>query len=492
MNRPTARAQVVRAALLAGGVCGLVAVTISGSGAEASSKGGPKPPSSTTTTAATAPATSTTSSSFAFGQLNAGSGAGCGSNTDGEPAIRVARDGTLVLGSERGLGGGSDAWRQAPAVSGSSASACGLTYVGQPNAVAGVGASGGDIDVAMGSATESLAGSVQYPVYVSSLNLGSVSVATSLDGGRTFSNVPVQGGLPGDDREWMAAYGANTSLLTFHDVTTDNIDVLRSDNMGATYTEISRAIPDTDYKASNNEIGNIAIDHRNLPSPGSFYAYQSFVAPSKDPGLLGSSNYNEAFVAVSSDGGSTWTDKPVPCSVTGNGLNHQFPNVAVAPNGQLWLAWSDDTNVFTATSSNQGSTWTCSGSVSSGLGQSIEPWLSAGSAGVDLVFYGTPTAAGSKTTQIWSAEFEQNTNITGTATGWSSPLAVTTVHSGSVCEGGASCTTGRQLFDDFGVDIDPQGYAHIAYSHDAPDLGGSGTYTGYAVQTAGTTIGTIN
>ena len=46
--------------------------------------------------------------------------------------------------------------------------------------------------------------------------------------------------------------------------------------------------------------------------------------------------------------------------------------------------------------------------------------------------------------------------------------------------------------DDFGVDTDQSGWAHIAYSHDAPDLGGSGAYTGYAVQTAGTVVARPN
>jgi hypothetical protein len=49
-------------------------------------------------------------------------------------------------------------------------------------------------------------------------------------------------------------------------------------------------------------------------------------------------------------------------------------------------------------------------------------------------------------------------------------------------QGGVNCTGRRQLFDDFAVDTDQAGWAHIAYSHDAPELGGSGTYTGYAVQ----------
>jgi hypothetical protein len=69
---------------------------------------------------------------------------------------------------------------------------------------------------------------------------------------------------------------------------------------------------------------------------------------------------------------------------------------------------------------------------------------------------------------------------------------VVAVHKGDVCEGGINCTSGRQLFDDFGVDTDSTGYAHIAYSHDAPSLGGAGTYTGDAVQTGGQTVGAPN
>ena len=81
--------------------------------------------------------------------------------------------------------------------------------------------------------------------------------------------------------------------------------------------------------------------------------------------------------------------------------------------------------------------------------------------------------------------------------GRSSPLSsghtqITSVHQGQVCEGGVTYTGGRQLLDDFGVDTDPSGWAHIAYSHDSPDLGGSGAYTGYAVQQGGTPVGAPN
>ena len=251
------------------------------------------------------------------------------------------------------------------------------------------------------------------------------------------------------------------------------------------YTHIATAIPVGDYKEANNELGNLVIDHRNLPDQsGDFHAYQSFVAPSK----AGGSHNNEAFLAVSADGGLTWTDRPIPCSVASakTDLDHNFPDVSVDPAGRIWYAWSDDHSIRTAESSNHGQSWTCSGPISGGSAQAIFPWLAATSAGVDLVYYGAPT----KRNQTFYVGFVQN--LTSTPTGWGSPQRLMAVHKGSVCEEGFTCESGRQLFDDFGVDTNSHGWAHIAFSHDSPNLGGSGTYTGYAVQTGGTPVGQPN
>jgi hypothetical protein len=430
------------------------------------------------------PASAETVGNFSYGQLRSSSvgSTGCATNIAGEPAIHVSRIDNVFLGSENGVGGGSELWRGLGALGGSAASGCALEYRGQPNAVSGVGASGGDIDVAIASSANAAG---NYNLYVASLNLASVNVAASTDNGSTFSQTPVQAGLPVDDREWIAAFGAQTSLLSYHDVATNNIDVLRSDNGGSMYTQIARAIPVGDYKEASNELGNLVIDHRNLPDQtGDFYAYQSFVAPSKS----GGSHNNEAFLAVSADGGHTWTDRPIPCSIapTATDLNHNFPNVSVDPSGHVWYAWSNDRSIRTAESSDHGQTWNCSGLVSTGSAQAIFPWLAATSAGVDLVYYGAPTRTG----QTFYVEFLQD--LTSTPTGWGSPHRLVAVHKGAVCEEGATCMTGRQLFDDFGVDTDSHGWAHIAYSHDSPKLGGEGTYTGYAVQTGGAPVGGPN
>jgi hypothetical protein len=219
-----------------------------------------------------------------------------------------------------------------------------------------------------------------------------------------------------------------------------------------------------------------------------FWTYQSFVAPSSAPSGITPAPNNEAFVAVSNDGGFTWQDKPISCSVSSKGLDHIFPNISVAPNGALWATWSDDQKVYTATSPDHGNSWSCSGAVSSGSAQAVMPWLVATSSGVDLVYYGAPTKAGPN--QTWYVYLDQN--LSSTPHGWNAPQRLFPVHKGPVCEEGANCSSGRQLFDDFGVDTDMNGWAHIAYSHDAPDLGGQQTYTGSAVQTGGTRVGVPN
>lgn len=474
---------------LVGGALGMTALAAGAQ--DASSPRPPKP-----VPGPRAPKAAVAANTFTTGQLqgtavgNTASGSGCGTNVAGEPAIHVSPTNNVFLSSERGIGSGTDVWRGLGQPGGAGASACDLEYRGQPNATQGIGLSGGDTDLAIAGATNK---SGAYNVYVASLNLASVAVATSTDNGATFSNFPVQLGVPLDDRPWIAAYGADTSLLSFHDIATNNIDILRSDSDGAPYTEISQAIPASDFKTSNNQHGNLVIDHRNTAgtvanSAGKtpFWAFQSFDAPSTSSG----SAENEAYLAVSNDGGYTWVDRPVSCS-TGSSqtsVAHNFPDVSVDPSGNLWMAWSDDTNVVTAVSSDHGATWNCSSPVSTNTAQAIFPWLVATSSGVDLVYYASTTTPGPN--QSWSVYFAQDT--AGTAAGWAAPAPVVTVHKGTVCEAGATCTSGRQLFDDFGVDTDQSGLAHIAYSHDAPDVGGGATYTGYAVQTGGTAVGPPN
>src|SRR3954452_5808961 len=197
---------------------------------------------------------------FSVGQLQAKTPerAGCGFNNAGEPSIHVSRAGLVGLASENGLGGGSEFWSGTQSGGTPGASACALTYDGQPNAFGHFGASGGDVDTAIAPVRDPA--TQKYRIYTASLNLASVNVATSVDDGKSWSQVPVVEGVPVDDREWIAAFGSDTALLSYKDVATGNIDILRSDDGGQSFVEQSRAIDDSSYQGfQDSELGNIVI-----------------------------------------------------------------------------------------------------------------------------------------------------------------------------------------------------------------------------------------
>jgi hypothetical protein len=61
----------------------------------------------------------------------------------------------------------------------------------------------------------------------------------------------------------------------------------------------------------------------------------------------------------------------------------------------------------------------------------------------------------------------QNQHATKSNSSFTQMQATPIVHYGGVCEGGISCTGNRDLYDDFGVAVNPiTGLASIVYSDD--------------------------
>src|SRR2546423_3367791 len=190
-------------------------------------------------------------------------------NYAAEPAIRANPAGNFYASSEHGLGGGTDAWRSSDG---------GRHYVTlvSPNAGSqanntGFAPGGGDTDLATAPVKNSVG---NYNVYVASLTLANVDVSTSKDKGNTWALNPIGASISGDDREWIAADGASKVCLSYHDVSTGNIDVNCSFDAGATFTQLGDAIDANHIFLFNavggNEIGNQMID------PSTHFIYQTF------------------------------------------------------------------------------------------------------------------------------------------------------------------------------------------------------------------------
>jgi hypothetical protein len=387
-----------------------------------------------------------------------------------EPGIRADADGAFYVASENTLFKGTIA---AKSMSG------GLTYASlrSPNIESSTNdpefaPGGGDVDVAI-APVENTSGF--YNVYVASLTLAEVTVSTSTNGGSSWSLNPTGALIPGDDREWIAAEGASRVCISYHDIVTFNVNVDCSEDAGGTFTQHASAIDAAhSFLIQNNQIGNLAID------PASGIVYQPLVGIAGPAeyvcGLLFICKYRAVWMALSTDGGTTFTNYPVYVGPSDQvGYNHQFPNVAVDRAGTVYVLFSDDHNVFYSFSTDHGRHWSAPVPVNRPpASTAIFPWAVAGDAGkLDVVYYGTSYYDGSNppdrypASAAWYAYFAQNLNATRPVSRFTQARATPVVHYGGVCEAGAGCTGNRDLFDDFGVAASPvTGLASIAYTID--------------------------
>jgi hypothetical protein len=216
-------------------------------------------------------------------------------------------------------------------------------------------------------------------------------------------------------------------------------------------------------------------------------------------------------MAVSSDGGKTFTDYPVFVNKDATvGYGHQFVNVSVDKAGNVYSVYTDDHHVYYSYSRDHGVSWRGPYLVSTTTGTQIFPWSSALGAGkLDVVYYQTPYYSKSATPDTypmsasWTVGFAQNTDALSSPTAWTRLTATPVIHKGGACESGVTCTGNRDLYDDFGVAASPTtGLASIIYSDDqfdpkGPNTSGcdaaannSGTcdHTAIATQISGTSI----
>jgi hypothetical protein len=407
------------------------------------------------------------------GTVCPGAGSAC-TNFAAEPAIRASRDGSFYATSENGLGGGTLAWKSTDG---------GRHYstLLSPNGVSasngsGFAPGGGDTDLAVAPARN--AGG-QYNVYVASLTLANIDVSTSTDGGATWTLNPVTTPETLDDREWIAADGASKVCISYHNAP-QGITVGCSLNAGTVFTQYSAAIDVAHvYQTANNAIGNLAID----PSSHVIYQIYSAITTAAETAcapqlgvVAGTCDYHGVYMAVSTDGGATFTDRPVyinPDPMASYG--HQFTNVSVDAAGNVYAVYGDNHNIYYSWSANRGSTWSAPKRINSGpAATAIFPWSVAGAAGkIDVVWYGTSYYDGVNTPDnypagaAWYVYFAQSLNATSARSSFSQVAASPVIHTGGVCESGIACTGNRDLYDDFGVAANPlTGLASIVYSDD--------------------------
>lgn len=457
VGRPIAAllgAAVILAAVLAPSVG-----AAGGKGGPGGGGGGSTPTFSTFSLAGTPPAP--------IGTTCPGAGALC-TNRASEPAIRAALDGTFYASSENGVTSGTIAWKSTDG---------GRHYASLPGPndasqtqESGFAPGGGDTDVAV-APVRNAAGN--YNVYVASLTLASVSVSTSTNNGASWTLNPLGADVIGDDREWIAADGASKVCLSYHDGAA-NMWVNCSTDAGATFTQIADAFDATHaYLIDDNSSGNLAID------PRSHVIYQTFSGPADAADTVGCGGFtclNVVYMAVSTDGGASFTDRVVYTNPDRNvAYGSQFTNVSIDAAGNVYSVFSDGNDTFYAWSGDHGTTWSAPVQVNKApSATAIMPWAVAGAAGkLDIVWYGTSFDDGVSApdaypaTAAWYVYFAQNLSATSRKSSFTQLAATPIIHFGGVCLSGIACTGNRDLYDDFGVAVNPlTGLASIVYSDD--------------------------
>ncbi|MEA3201366.1 MAG: hypothetical protein QOE90_2794 [Thermoplasmata archaeon] len=341
---------------------------------------------------------------------------------------------------------------------------------------------GGDSDVAVVGEND---------LYFADQQGGSAeTVSSSHDGGATWFTQPAAAGppstggiprpaplpvgLPGApvfsaDRQWLVADGSMDVWLAFN--SQDGATVVHSLDGGRTWPQ--RGTMGGDDCSRGNLVRSVASP-TGVPVAGGGWLY--FAGCNEKGPLLG----------VSTDGGLTWTTHQVAQrdGQTSTGflfVTHIFVIATTDAAGNVYVVWCDEAdapgdhaapadgphgvNVWFASSTDHGATWSKPLKVNQAPGTYVLPWVTAGKAGhVAVAFYGTK--AGPNPERIvgdWYPLVATTDDATAPTPTWRWSTMGDMIQYGPVCMRGSACGNARNLLDFFQIQADKDGMIHATF-----------------------------
>jgi hypothetical protein len=354
----------------------------------------------------------------------------------GEPGIDVDRTGYLYENAPSGAGA---SWVYR--------SRGGTSWTRTPGPVAPTGGfdSNGTIDAC-------------NKYYMSDLYVGSAAVHFTTNRGQTWTTNPISLAVPAGDRQWIeTGPGCSTVYVTWEQVLS-GIWIGRSTDGGQTFPTQKNISSPTDL------IGNLAVDKRN----GTIYQ-----AYAQDGFKL----------AVSQDGGGSWTTRTVYSAPSNVTLADSFPVVTLDTAGNVYAVWEQDTksgsshrfDIYYAYSRDRGRTWSGRRLVESGSsGSNVFPWATGGGPGqLGVVWYRSNSGNHDPNANSgpWYVDFAQSFSATGAGSFRRLRATPVSIHNDAICTKGTDCSgDDRDLLDFFEVALKPDGRAAIAFADDTTHI----------------------
>lgn len=285
------------------------------------------------------------------------------------------------------------------------------------------------------------------------------TVSASHDGGETwFTNTLAAGPPIGADRQWLVTDGEDTVWLAFNGPSTPagRATVTKSLDGGRTWP--FRTVIDGDRCFRGNlfrdPAGTLYLAGCNADGPG---------------------------VAVSKDGGLsfTWTNVAKRSGETNTSyfyVGHLFVVGTSDAAGNAYVAWVDpsesgfDTaspdgvqlNVWLASSTDQGATWSEPVRVNQAPGTFVLPWVTAGEEGRVAVSYMATRYVGHPERAMGEWYPVLAVSDDGGRTWRESAMTDQPLQYGPICMRGAACGSARNLLDFFQIQADSSGRVHAA------------------------------
>jgi hypothetical protein len=252
----------------------------------------------------------------------------------------------------------------------------------------------------------------------------------------------------GADRPWITTVGT-TAYVSYHDSqSSTTIRVWKSTDDGRTWHHAKSAITGlgrfTGSATFNNQHGPIVAD----PTTGDVFQVLATGVPQTKGH---SADYNNLWVARSTNGARSWTATRVFHAPRGTQLANLFPALAVdSTTGTLWATWTDLHGVAVSSSTDHGRNWSDPTIVSTAT-TTVMPWVAARDGKVDVVYYATDAAGPDDKNAVWNT-YDSQLN----GGGWDVlKVSNTPNRVGQICLEGSGCSDDRQLLDLFEVAEDP-------------------------------------